>query len=126
MSLPDAEDYLRRQAEIPLVRGVRQILNTHENPFYDFVGRHFMHEESWRRGFALLARFGFSFNLQIYPSQMPEAARLAAAHPDTLMILNHTGMFVDRHSPAGWRTWRDGCESWRLSKTLPSRSQASL
>jgi predicted TIM-barrel fold metal-dependent hydrolase len=108
LSRSDAEDHLRRQAEITGVRGVRQILNVHHDPYYDFVGYDFMREEAWRAGFALLARFGLSFDLQIYPSQMPQAARLAADHPGTLMILNHTGMFVDRNSPEGWRAWREG------------------
>jgi predicted TIM-barrel fold metal-dependent hydrolase len=108
LSRPNAEELLRRQAEIPGVRGVRQILNVHPDPYYAFAGRDFMREEGWRAGFARLARFGLSFDLQIYPSQMLQAALLAADHPDTLIILNHTGMFVDRHSTSGWRTWRDG------------------
>jgi predicted TIM-barrel fold metal-dependent hydrolase len=90
------------------VRGIRQILNLHADPLYDYVGRHFMREPAWRRGFAQLKNHGLSFDLQIYPPQMAEAAQLAQAHPDTTLILNHTGMFVDRDSVAGWRQWRDG------------------
>jgi predicted TIM-barrel fold metal-dependent hydrolase len=54
-----------------------------------------------------LAKYGLSFDLQIYPSQMRTAAKLAAAHPDTAMILNHTGMPVDRDAD-GIRLWREG------------------
>ena len=39
---------------------------------------------------------------------MIEARELALAHPGTTLIVNHTGMFVDRASVAGWRAWRDG------------------
>ena len=107
LSDPDIERLLEKHKSFPNVRGVRQILNVHENPLYDFVGRDFMCDPAWQRGFALLDRFDLSFDLQIYPSQMPAAAALANKHPHTVLILNHTGMFVDRETVAGWRTWRD-------------------
>lgn len=107
LAAPDAAAVLAAHAAFRNVRGIRQILNVHENPRYDYVGRHFMRETMWREQFALLRRHGMSFDLQIYPSQMPEAAALAGEHPETTIILNHTGMFVDR-TLAGWRAWRDG------------------
>lgn len=108
LSLPEVERLLAAHAEHRHVRGIRQTLNVHPNPTYDYVGRHFMREPQWRRGFALLARYRLSFDLQLYPSQMTEAAELARAHPETTIVLNHSGMFVDRGSVAGWREWRDG------------------
>jgi predicted TIM-barrel fold metal-dependent hydrolase len=108
LSKPDVEALLEAHAAHRNVRGIRQILNVHADPLFDYVGRHYLHEPAWRSGFALLEKFGLSFDLQIYPSQMPDAAGLARAHPDTALILNHTGMFVDRGSVAGWREWRDG------------------
>jgi predicted TIM-barrel fold metal-dependent hydrolase len=108
LSAPDVDTLLALHASHAHVRGIRQTLNVHADPYYDYVGRHFMREPAWRRGFALLARHRLSFDLQIYPSQMGEAVELAAAHPQTPIILNHTGMFVDRSSVEGWRTWRDG------------------
>ena len=108
LSSVDVETVLAAHAGHPNVRGIRQILNVHGNPRYDYVGRHYMHEAVWRSNFRLLARHGLSFDLQIYPSQMPEAVELARAHAQTTIILDHTGMFVDRSSVAGWRAWRDG------------------
>jgi predicted TIM-barrel fold metal-dependent hydrolase len=67
-----------------------------------------MREAEWQRGFKLLRNYGLSFDLQIYPAQMPEATAVARENPETPLILNHTGMFVDRSSIAGWRAWRDG------------------
>lgn len=108
-SQPDAAQVLEKQlAMSDRVRGVRQILNVHADPLYDYVGRHFMNEPDWRENFRLLERHGLSFDLQIYPSQMTQAAKLADAHPDTLFLLNHAGMYVDRHGVSGWRAWRDG------------------
>jgi predicted TIM-barrel fold metal-dependent hydrolase len=107
LAAPDVAATLAAHAAFANVRGIRQILNVHDDPRKDYVGRHYMREAGWRAGFALLARHGLSFDLQIYPSQMAEAAALAAAHPDTQVILNHTGMCIDR-TLAGWRQWRDG------------------
>lgn len=108
LSAPDAADVLARHAEFANLRGVRQILNVHANPLYDYIGRHLMRDSLWRENFALLRRYGLSFDMQLYPSQMEEAAELVRAHPDTQFIINHAGMFVDRNSVDGFRAWRDG------------------
>ena len=108
LSRPDVEATLAAHAEARNFRGIRQILNVHADKRLDYVGRHYMHEPEWRGRFKLLRKYGLVFDLQIYPHQMAEAARLAAENPDTPVILNHTGMFADRDGVAGWRTWRDG------------------
>jgi predicted TIM-barrel fold metal-dependent hydrolase len=108
LSDKDIEATLAAHAGFSRTRGIRQILNVHDNPLYDYVGRHYLRDDTWRRNFGLLERYGLSFDMQLYPSQMSEAAALARAHPDVPIIVNHTGMFVDRDSVAGWRAWRDG------------------
>ena len=108
LSTPDIHRALEAHQAFPALRGVRQILNVHSNPFYDFAGYDFIRNPAWLAGFTLLGRFDLSFDLQIYPSQMREAAALAKQFPSTVIILNHTGMFVDRETLAGWRTWRGG------------------
>jgi predicted TIM-barrel fold metal-dependent hydrolase len=113
----DIERVLETHKGFSTLRGVRQILNVHKNPFYDFVGHDFMHDPAWQAGFTLLKKSELSFDLQIYPSQMLEAAALANKNPDTVLILNHTGMFVDRDTVAGWRTW---CEGMKLLSASPN------
>lgn len=108
LSADDAQAVLEAHAAFPNTRGIRQILNVHADPLYNYVARHYMRDSTWRRHFALLARYGLSFDLQLYPSQMEEAAALAREHPDVPMILNHTGMFVDRNCAEGYRAWREG------------------
>ncbi|SDR34254.1 Predicted metal-dependent hydrolase, TIM-barrel fold [Paraburkholderia fungorum] len=108
LSSPNAPALLEAHASFANTRGIRQILNVHDDKLFDYVGRHFMREPQWREHFALLRRHDMSFDLQLYPSQMEEATALARAHPDTLLIVNHAGMFVDRNSVAGYRAWRDG------------------
>ena len=102
------ERILEQHCAYANMRGIRQILNVHPNAFYDYVGREYMVEPQWQRNFHLLAKYQLSFDLQIYPSQMMQAAQLAQRHPETTIIINHAGMFVDRHEVAGWRQWRDG------------------
>jgi len=108
LSADNAPQVLEAHAAFANTRGIRQILNVHHDPLYDYVGLHYMHEPQWRRHFALLKRYGLSFDLQLYPSQMNDAAALAREHPDTQFIVNHAGMFVDRASPTGYRAWREG------------------
>ncbi len=104
---PDVAALLERHAAHRNVRGIRQILNWHPDPLKTYTPRDLLADEAWHAGFARLARHGLSFDLQIYPAQMPAAARLAALHPGTPIILNHTGMPLDK-DPEGLATWRAG------------------
>ena len=102
---PDVGALLERHAAHRNVRGIRQILNWHPDPAKTYTPRDLLTEQAWHAGFAQLARHGLSFDLQIYPHQMSAAARLPARHPDTRIVLNHTGMPVDKdgHGLAAWR-----------------------
>lgn len=108
LAAPNAAQVLEAHAAFANTRGIRQILNVHENKLFDYIGRHLMRDSVWRENFSLLRRYDMSFDMQIYPSQMDEAVALAQAHADTQFIVNHAGMFVDRSSVAGYRAWRDG------------------
>src|SRR5690606_40551665 len=60
-----------------------QILNWHADAVLTFgAPKGLMKTHSWRRGFAALGRRGLSFDLQLYPHQMDEAAELVRDHPD--------------------------------------------
>ncbi|NTZ04887.1 amidohydrolase family protein [Burkholderia metallica] len=105
---PDARIRLAGAAAHPNVRGIRQVLNRHPDPWYNYVDVDYLAEPRWRENFGMLSEFGLSFDLQLYPSQVGAALVVIDAHPDTPVIVNHTGMFVDRASVHGWREWRDG------------------
>ncbi len=108
LDAPDVERVLEAHAGYRNVRGIRHAANWHLDPVKTYVDRpDLIRTEAWRRGFGLLRRFGFSFDLQIYPAQMHDAAALAHAHPDVLLVLNHAGMPVDRDE-AGLDLWRRG------------------
>lgn len=105
---PDAAEHLERIAALPAVRGVRHILNWHPDPAHRYVDRDaIITEPRWRKNFSRLAKLGLSFDLQIYPVQLPQAVDLARAHPDTVIVLNHTGMPLGTGDDAV-RLWRSG------------------
>ena len=107
---PDVEQILEGHARYKNIRGIRHAINWHPDPAKSYVNRpDLIRTDAWRRGFGLLRRFGLSFDLQLYPAQMADAAALAHANPDVLIILNHAGMPVDRNEE-GIRLWRRGMQ----------------
>lgn len=139
LAAPDAERLLEAHAGFPRVRGIRQILNWHDEPrLRSAPGPDLMESSQWRRGFARLARLGLSFDLQLYWPQMDMALALARAFPDTMIVLEHFGMVADR-SPEGLSAWRAaisrlaqasnvsvklcgfglGAPAWTIEDTLP-------
>jgi predicted TIM-barrel fold metal-dependent hydrolase len=62
-------------------------------------------DAAWLNGFSHLASLGLSFDLQVFPAQLEQAARLAADHPGTLIILDHAGMPIER-DPVSLQRWR--------------------
>lgn len=107
---PAIADILAAQAAFPNVRGIRHIINWHRDPTKTYVQRaDLLTDPLWNAGFARLRDYNLSFDLQLYPSQMVEAANLAARHPETAIILNHAGMPVDRDDD-GLAQWRRGME----------------
>jgi predicted TIM-barrel fold metal-dependent hydrolase len=101
---PDVEALLEAQAAHPNVRGIRHIVNWHADPRRTYTARDVTRDPAWAAGFALLAKYGLSFDLQAYPGQFAALADLIARHPDTPVVVNHTGMAV----PGEWPQWRSG------------------
>ena len=100
----DVEPLLAQHVESRNVRGIRHIINWHENPKRTYTPRNLLEDAGFARGYGLLSRYKLSFDLQIYPGQMIQAYELAKQHPDTPVILNHMGMPVD----ADLTQWRQG------------------
>lgn len=103
----DVRGDLEKLSDCNGVRGIRQILNLHDNPDFTYGTIDHMARPAWRDGLALLPEFGFSFDMQLYPHQMLQALEIIRAQPNLMFILNHAGMFVDRDL-AGWKQWRSG------------------
>lgn len=98
---PGVAGALDQLAALANVRGIRDILNWHPDPALSYIDRSdLITDPQWLAGFAELEPCGLSFDLQAYPEQLPAAARLAADHPSTVIIVNHAGMPVDRGEAA--------------------------
>jgi predicted TIM-barrel fold metal-dependent hydrolase len=118
----DVEATLEEHTEFANVRGIRQMLNytppapasgtahtqSVEVEEGNVLGKHgnLLENDTFLSQFALLRKFDLSFDMQIFPWQTADGARLVAAHPDTSFILNHTIMPFDR-SEEGLRVWQD-------------------
>ncbi|MEP0944222.1 MAG: amidohydrolase family protein [Rhizobiaceae bacterium] len=104
----DVSAQLRRLKRYPLMRGVRQQLHWHHNPLYRFAPHAGLPADpKVRRNIALLADFGWSFDLQVFQQQMVDAAGLAASCPDVTFVLQHAGMLSD-DTPEERRSWETG------------------
>lgn len=107
LSKDNIEEILAGHCESANMRGVRQALNgIVTNP-----AKHpdVLNDDRWRANIALLKKYNLSFDLQLFPSQMPDAATLIAEHPDVQFILLHQGLPMDQ-SPQGIANWRKGLE----------------
>jgi len=101
----DVEAVLATQAACPLVRGIRHKPRAASTPTAAQRGAQgSMDDPHWRLGFALLQRYGLSFDLQTPWWHLDAAADLARDFPATSIIVNHTGLPVDRT--------REGLTAW--------------
>jgi predicted TIM-barrel fold metal-dependent hydrolase len=102
----DVDEVLAAQVAFPLVRGIRHKPAAAADPRDARRGAPgSMDDPAWRRGYALIARHGLSFDLQTPYWHLDAAAELAADFPETRIIINHTGLPADR-SAAGLKAWR--------------------
>ena len=102
---PDIDAILAGHCHFDRVRGIRQILNFHTDATLSYTDSNLLENTRWLENFPLLEKYKLSFDMQIYYQQMHRAAQLAERHPGIQIILNHTGMPVERDSTAieGWR-----------------------
>lgn len=99
---PRVDEVLRAHARYANLRGIRQILNPDQCERSDYLT-----DPAWQAGYARLANYDLSFDLQALPEQFDDAAALIATHPEIPVVVNHTGMPRDQ-SPAGLERWRRG------------------
>jgi predicted TIM-barrel fold metal-dependent hydrolase len=108
---PEVEAVLAGHAAFPQVRGIRHKPRAAPSPVAVRPGAPgSMGDAAWRRGYALLEKYGLSFDLQTPWWHLAEAAALARDFPHTRIILNHTGLPADR-SPEGLAGWRHAMQT---------------
>ena len=107
----NAEEILADQSRFPLVRGIRSKPVTSLLPDAMTPGAPgTMQDDNWLRGFALLEKYGLSWDLRVPYWHLVEAADVARQFPRVPIVLNHTGFPWDR-SEDGLAAWRRGMEA---------------
>lgn len=108
MTVDDVQPALDRLKPYNLMRGIRHQFHWHQNPLYRFArDPDLCRNPTVQRNVARLADYGWTFDLQVFPSQMEGAAELARACREVTFILQHAGMKEDT-SPHGHKLWLDG------------------
>lgn len=106
LASPDVEAVLEAHMESSRFRGVRQVLNRHDNPVHNRAPRDFLADADWQRGFGLLAKYDLSFDAQIYYPQAAQLAVVAEAYPEVPVVIDHTLLPLERDAAhiEGWRS----------------------
>ncbi len=110
LAAPGVAATLDREMAYKNLRGIRQQLHWHANPFYRFAScADQMNDQAWRAGLREIEKRGLLFELQVFAGQMDDAAKLACDFPGVTFVLLHAGMLEDR-SADGWARWRAGMQ----------------
>jgi predicted TIM-barrel fold metal-dependent hydrolase len=105
---PDLQDVLARHCRYPLTRGVRQeAWFDPASTRADIPREDLLSDPDWVEGYAALAEPGLSFDLLVWPAQLPQAAAIAAENPGVPVVLEHLGLPDPARDP-GLDTWRAG------------------
>ncbi len=105
---PDCAAILEGHAKSPLMRGIRSRPTTSPGPHASVAGTPgTMQDDHWRRNFALLEKHGMSWDMRIPYWHLEEGAEVARSFPGIPMVVNHTGLPLDR-SEEGLAIWRKG------------------
>lgn len=104
----DAASLLERLSDLSAVRGVRDTLCWDPDPRYTFTDRpDIIDNPTWLDNLRRLPSLGLSFDLQVYPRQLSQAASLAQTNPGVSFVLVHAGMPRD-NSRETFQIWRAG------------------
>jgi L-fuconolactonase len=93
----DIDYQLAQYSAFPLLKGFRHVLQGESQ-------RDFMLRPAFTRGIGCLSRYGYTYDLLIYPDQLTFAVTLARRFPDQPFVLDHLAkpqIRSHRWSPAG-------------------------
>jgi len=125
LSDPNVEATLERHANHANWRGIRHMLNwSDDKPNFRFAeAGNLMSDPQWLYGFKLLEKFNGSFEVQIWPWQLQEAAKLANDIPEVQIVLGHAAMPIGR-TPGDLREWRKGLEALGTAPNVSGKISA--
>ncbi|WP_153141537.1 amidohydrolase family protein [Paraburkholderia agricolaris] len=105
---PDLDAVLAAHVRFPAVRGIRSKPVTAADPHSEVAGQPgTLQDPAWLDGLAHLEGYGLSWDLRVPFWHLCEAAEVAKLFPGLAIVLNHTGLPLDR-SEEGLSIWRKG------------------
>mgnify|MGYP000843729709 FL=1 len=116
LNRPGVEETIEQLAERPIVRSIRHKPGQAASPSLAASHPSLLMDPVWRKGYAAVERAGLTFDLQVAWWHLTEAADLANAFPDQLIIINHAALPSDR-SPEAMAGWE---KAVRLMASLPN------
>mmetsp|Transcript_58145 Transcript_58145/g.123481 ORF Transcript_58145/g.123481 Transcript_58145/m.123481 type:complete len:406 (-) Transcript_58145:154-1371(-) len=110
----EIEPVLKRYSQNSLVKGIRHNLAFSSDPMVldgTHTSRDTAFKTSFRAGFALLHKYGFSYDCWLYHDQVEALADLARCFPETTIIANHiaTPLAIAPHRAS------DSVPKWKTS-----------
>lgn len=98
LSAPDVENRLSHYKSFAKMKGVRHVLQDEKDIDY-------MLRTDFKKGIAALKKFGFTYDILIYPEHLPNAVKLVKEFPDQPFVIDHLAKPVIRHKSI--REWRN-------------------
>lgn len=95
---PGVENRLTWYRSFPKMKGFRHVLQGERD-------RALMLKPAFKRGIGLLAKYGYTYDILIYPDQLGYARELVAAFPDQPFIIDHCAKphIRDRYITEEWK-----------------------
>lgn len=90
---PNVERVLEAHASFPNTRGIRHALHRRLDATDPYDP---LEDPAWLSRFPLLAEYGLSFDLQLFPRQAPAALELIRRNPNVQFVLTHAAMPFQR------------------------------
>jgi predicted TIM-barrel fold metal-dependent hydrolase len=94
----DPEATIERHLEYANVRGIR-----------DFGEGDYLVDDTWGRGYGLLAKHDLVFCLDALPENLPKARALADKYPEVVLCIDHAG-FPRQRDDEYFQMWRRGID----------------
>jgi len=114
---PEFPALLEAYSKIPIVRGIRHLLNYHETEVdLRQTDTEWLKIPKWVEGLGLLAKYNYSYDLHCLSYQAKEAVEVGKKYPNIQFIVNHTGLNPHR-TPESFEKWK---EAINLYASLPN------
>lgn len=105
---PNLDDVLDRHQQHALFRGVRQqAWYDPDSAKADIPRYNLLDDPTWLAGLRMLAARGLTFDLQVRPHQLEQAATIFSDIPELPLVLEHTGL-PTKPDPEYRDVWRTG------------------